>query len=81
MTLEEAQAEILALNEKLTVANTEKENLLKQNEDLQKDNTKIREINQQYFLKLSAQYKPQVDKDEDKETVPTCEDFAKSLNI
>jgi hypothetical protein len=38
-------------------------------------------LNQQYFLKLSAQYVPNTDTDEDDADEPTCEDFAKSLTI
>lgn len=82
MTLEEAQAEILRLNEELATKTTENETLTRANEDLTKENTKVRELNQQYFLKLSAQYQPPKPNDDggDDET-PSCEDFAKTLNF
>ena len=82
VTLEEAQAEILRLNEELATKKTENENLAKQNDDLTKENTKVRELNQQYFLKLSAQYQPpKANDNDDEDDVPSCEDFAKTLNI
>lgn len=81
MTLEEAQAEILRLNEELTTVKTENENYSKQVNDLSADLEKVRELNQTYFLKLSAQYNPNPDGDGDDNDVPTCEEFAKTLTI
>jgi uncharacterized protein YlxW (UPF0749 family) len=83
MTLEEAQAEILRLNEEVATLKTENENYSKKVSDLTKENENVRELNQKYFLKLSAQYVPTpggVDPD-DVEDVPSCEDFAKTLTI
>ena len=79
-TLEEAQAEILRLNEALTAAETERENYSTKISELSADLEKVRTINQQYFLKLSAQYAPPKPEDNDEEA-PSCEDFAKSLTI
>ena len=80
-TLEEARAEILRLNEELTTAQTERDNYSTQVSELTAENEKVRELNQQYFLKLSAQYKP-TPKDEDEEQdAPSCEDFARTLTI
>ena len=81
MTIEEAQAEILRLEEALAAANTERDNHAARVTELTAENEKVRELNQQYFLKLSAQYKPQPDPEEEEETVPSCEDFGKTLNI
>ena len=80
-TIEEARAEILRLEEELATANTERENYSNRINELTKENEKVREINQQYFLKLSAQYRPIEDPDDDPEEIPSCEDFAKTLTI
>lgn len=80
-TLEEAQAEILRLNEELTAANTERENYRTQVSDLTKENEKVRELNQRYFLKLSAQYNPVPHSETEEDSPPSCEDFAKTINI
>lgn len=80
-TLEEARAEILRLNEELTTAQTELENYSTKVSELTKENEKVRELNQKYFLRLSAQYNPNPAPDEDEPEVPTCEDFAKTLTI
>lgn len=81
-TVEEAQAEILRLQEELTTVKADRDNYSAQVSDLQKENEKVRELNQQYFLKLSAQYNPntKTEEDEDDDT-PSCEDFAKNLSI
>lgn len=82
-TLEEARAKILRLNEELATSNTERDNYSKRVNELTRENESIRELNQQYFLKLSAQYKPATDEDEDEEEEQalSCEDFAKTLTI
>lgn len=81
MTLEEAQAEIISLKEKLTETETANESLSKKVEELTADNERVRELNQKYFDKLTQQYS-QPDKPEDDEPeAPSCEDFAKTLNI
>ena len=81
-TVEEAQAEILRLQEELTTVKADRDNYSTQVSDLQKENEKVRELNQQYFLKLTAQYNPntKTEEDEDDETL-SCEDFAKNLSI
>lgn len=82
-TLEEARAEILRLNEELTKSNTERDNYSNRIVELTRENESVRELNQQYFLKLSAQYKPTTEEPEDDEDedVLSCEDFAKTLTI
>lgn len=81
MTLEEAQAEILRLNEELSTAKTERDNYSAKVTELTAENEKVRELNQKYFLKLSAQYNPNPGPEPDEPDTPSCEDFAKSLTI
>lgn len=81
MTLEELQAENLRLNEALAEANLEKENYSARVNELETDLEKVRNLNQQYFLKLSAQYKPNQTEEPEEPEAPTCEDFAKNLTI
>ena len=79
MTLEEAQAEILRLQEENTRLTNERDALTTNNTNLTEELSKVRQLNQTYFNKLSAQYSEQAgEKDEE---APTCEDFAKTLNI
>lgn len=82
-TLEEARAEILRLNEELSSVQTERDNYSTRVNELTTEVEKVRTINQQYFLKLSAQLNPGMKKeeDEDDQDVPSCEDFAKTLTI
>lgn len=82
MTLEEAQAEILRLQELNATLETEKKNYSDRIVELQGENEKVRELNQQYFLKLSAQYKPTPNPEDDEDDdVQSCEEFAKTLTI
>lgn len=80
MTLEEAQAEIVRLNEQISSITNERDNYSNRVNELTAENEKVREINQQYFLKLSAQYNPQTTPEEDPEPI-SCEEFAKTLSI
>lgn len=81
-TLEEAHAEIIRLNEELATRTTERDNYSTRVNELTRENESVRELNQQYFLKLSAQYKPTTeDPEEEDEEVLTCEDFARTLTI
>lgn len=80
-TLEEAQAEIIRLNEALTESQTAAQNYSDRITELESDLENVREINQKYFLKLSAQYAPPGQDDQDEPDAPTCEDFAKTLTI
>ena len=82
MTLEEAQAEIIRLNEQVTELTNERDTLSQNNTTLTGELESVRKLNQQYFNKLSAQYSHDgEEKDNGEEEVPTCEDFAKTLNI
>lgn len=81
-TLEEAQAEIIRLNEELTERTNERDTLSQNNDSLTADNENLRKLNQQYFNKLTAQYSDQGSENNDgEEEAPTCEEFAKSLNL
>ncbi len=82
MTLEEAQAEIVSLNDELTERTNERDTLSQNNKTLTEDNERLRKLNQNYFNKLSAQFPVQDDKknNEEKE-VESCEEFAKKLTI
>lgn len=82
MTLEEAQAEIVRLNEQLTERTNERDTLSQNNAALTQENESLRTLNQNYFNKLSAQFQTQdKDKDDGGVAVPTCEEFAKTLTI
>jgi FtsZ-binding cell division protein ZapB len=81
-TLEEARAEILRLQEANTQLTNERDTLSQNNDSLSQELESVRKLNQQYFNKLSQQYIPAEDKtDADEEKVPSCEDFARTLNI
>ena len=80
-TLEEAQAEIIRLNEELTARTNERDTLSQNNATLTTELEGVRKLNQQYFNKLSQQYIPTEDKNDDEKEVPSCEDFAKTLQI
>jgi hypothetical protein len=80
MTLEEAQAKILELQEENTQLKTEKETLSQNNETLTGELENVKKLNQQYFNKLSQQFLPAEGKnDEPEQEAPSCEEFAKSL--
>ena len=80
-TLEEARAEIVRLNEELTTVRNERDSYSTKVTEQADELEKVRNLNQQYFLKLSAQYAPPTETDEDDTDAPSCEDFAKSLTI
>lgn len=80
-TIEEARAEILRLQEELTETQNERDSYSTKVNDLSADLEKVRNLNQQYFLKLSAQYNPNTETHEDEEEAPSLEDFAKTLTI
>lgn len=82
MTLEEAQAKILELQEENTKLTNERDTLSQDKTQLTQELDSVKKLNQQYFNKLSQQFFPAEDKNDDKEDeVPSCEEFAKSLNI
>ena len=81
MTLEEAQAEIIRLNEALTERTNERDTLSQNNETLKTDNDRLRTLNQNYFNKLSAQYSEPEDKNNNEKEVPSCEEYANNLDF
>lgn len=80
-TVEEAQAHIVELNDQLTELRNERDTLSQNNASLTQENESLRSLNQKYFNKLSAQFQDQEDEKDNEEEVPSCEDFAKTLNI
>ena len=82
MTLEEAQEQIVNLQNSLTEVTNERDTLKVNNQNLTNDLTRVRELNQRYFEKLSAQYVPPGgDTGNDDHEEPTCEEFARNLKI
>ena len=82
MTLEEAQEQIVNLQNSLTEVTNERDTLKANNQKLTDDLTRVRELNQRYFEKLSAQYVPPGgDAGNDDHEEPTCEEFARTLKI
>ena len=79
-TLEEAQAEIIRLNDQLTERTNERDTLSQNNNQLQQDNERLRTLNQNYFNKLSQQYS-EPDKGKEENPPLSCEEFAKTINI
>lgn len=80
-TVEEAQARIIELEEALTERTNERDTLSQNNATLTQENESLRSLNQKYFNKLSAQFQDQEDEKDDEKEVPSCEDYAKTLNI
>lgn len=81
MTLEEAQAEILRLEQANTELTNERDTLSQNNNNLTTELERVRTLNQQYFNQLRTQYEPKQKEDQEPEPIPSCEDFAKTLNI
>lgn len=81
-TIEQAREAILDLQGKVTELTNERDTLSQNNNQLTQELESVRKLNQKYFNQLSAQFQDQEDKkyDEEKE-VPSCEDFARTLNI
>lgn len=82
-TLEEAQARILELEDTVADLTTERDTLSQDNENLKNDVDRYRTLSQKYFDRLVVQEDSlkNADGEEEEEDVPTCEEFAKSINI
>lgn len=83
-TIEEAKAEIIRLQEQLTERTNERDTLSQNNERLSNELQEVRQLNQTYFNKLSAQFTTQPegdDEDGDDEAPQTCEDYAATINL
>ena len=82
MTLEEAQERIIELTEQNQNLTTQNETLSQNNESLTQECENLRTLNQKYFNKLIAQETPENNAGgQEPEEVPTCEEFAKTLDI
>ena len=82
MTIEEAQEQIVNLQQQITEITNERDTLRANNENLTADLNRVRELNQRYFEKLSAQYVPPGgDTGKNDREEPTCEEFARNLKI
>ena len=81
-TLEKAQEAILDLQNRVTELTNERDTLSQNNNQLTQELESVRTLNQKYFNKLSAQFQDQEGKNNnDDEEAPSCEDFAKTLDI
>lgn len=82
-TLEEAKAEILRLQQENDKITKERDTLSENNKKTAEELEKVRTINQEYFLQLSAQYsKEDEDQGEDDEPeILSLEEFADKINI
>ena len=80
-TIEEAKAEILRLNEELETVRTARDSYSTIISELTGDLEKVRALNQQYFLKLSAQYAPTPQTEDEAQEAQSCEEFAKTIKF
>lgn len=78
-TLEEAQAEIIRLQEANAQLTTERDTLSQNNETLSGELASVKQLNQQYFNKLSQQFLPAEGKKDNEQEAPSCQEFAKTL--
>lgn len=81
MTIEEAQERILELTEQVQNLTTERDSLSQNNESLTNELSEVRKLNQKYFNRLIAQEEKPEPEEEEEEKIPTCEEFAESLDI
>lgn len=80
-TIEEARAEILRLNDVVTTVTAERDAAREIQAETEKRLQEVRDLNQQYFLRLTSQNDPDPDDKDDDADVPTLEEFALSLKI
>ena len=78
-TLDEAQAEIIRLNEAMAELQTERDTLSQNNANLSQELESVRKVNQNYFNKLQAQYSDPEGKKDDEKEPPSCEEYAKTI--
>lgn len=81
MTPEEMQERILQLEEENKGLTAERDTLLENNKTLTDDIQRVRAVNQRYFEKLSMQEGSQNDDEDEEETAPSCEEFAKTIQL
>ena len=80
-TVEEAQAEIIRLQGQLAERTNERDALSQNNTSLTQELEQVRKLNQEYFLKLSAQILDMDENEPDPEPVLSCEDFARTIKL
>ena len=81
-TLEDAQAEIIRLQEQLTQVETERDSLSQNKVQLETDLARVRQKNQEYFEKLTSYFSPTPGKtNDDDQEAASCEEYAKTINI
>ena len=82
-TLDEAQAEILRLNEELTAVKNERDTYSGKLTETAAELENVRKLNQTYFNKLNAQHNPNASDpdDNDEDDAPSCEEFANTITI
>lgn len=81
-TLEEAREAIVDLQARITELTNERDTLSQNNKNLSTELESVRTLNQKFFNKLSAQFQDQEgENDDEEEEAPSCEDFARTLNI
>ena len=80
-TLEELQADIIALQQNLTAAETERDRYKSENEQLTADNERIRAHNQKLFEMVSYQVPTEQPREKDETPPKSCEEFALGLKI
>lgn len=80
MTLEEAQNRILELEGQLAEVTNERDTLSQNNNALTTDLENARALNQKLFERVSVA-EVEDEPEEEPETAPSCEEFAKTLKI
>ena len=80
MTLEEAQERILDLEGQVETLTTERDKLSSDNTELAKNLENARTLNQKLFDRVRADTSTEASTD-DEDDAPTCEEFAKTINI
>ena len=80
-TLEAAQARILELETERAALEADRQTLSENNERLTREAEELRTINQNYYNRLIQQFTPEKPTEDKEQDVPSCEDFAKTLNI
>lgn len=82
MTLEQAQERIVELTDELQNLMQERDTLSQDNESLTEECENLRTLNQKYFNRIMQQDTDNnTNKDEEVDEIPSCVDFAKSINI
>ena len=81
MTLEQAQERILELESQLETVTTERDTLSQNNSELSTNLENARALNQKLFERVEAQHTDGSAHDGEEDDVPSCEDFAQTINL